>query len=422
MKFELFPGVRVNFIKNDQFKSIQVMVSFIKKLTDKKQLSGRTLLASVLETASQKYPNQHAITLKLAELYGATFGTNAEVEGNLSLLNFIYSFVVPEYLPNKTDILGNSIEFLNEMIFHPKMDGQLFDEQLFMRQKENLATYIRGIQDNKQSEALLEIQKLYFDDEIQKYTPYGHENDFKAFTNEELIDVYQQMIKEDNVEITIMGNLDVSKLKTALKKFEFGKRTKSIEFEKQICYHQNINKIRTKEIEEPVRQSKLDLIYQLPINAQAGSKFFSAVVFNAMLGGSPQSKLFKNIREKESLAYYADSSYSALRSIVLIQTGIQAENREKVKNLIQSQVESLKNGNFTDSELQKIKIELINERLRMQDNPLSILDQQVLGNILNQNMSYEFQCDSIQRITRQDIIKVANLMKFQTEFFLKGEV
>lgn len=421
MNFELFPGVRVNFVKSNQFKSTQIMVSFIKRLTDKKQLATRTLLASMLETCSQKYPNQHALTLKLAELYGATFGTNADVEGNLSFLNFIYSFVDPKYLDTSSTLLQDSISFLNEVIFHPKMDLSGFDSKIFERQKTNLMTYINDIQDNKQSKTLLKVQELYFDDDVQKYSPYGSKNQFAKLTNSQVTAEYHSMIQNDGIQITIMGDLEIDELKKALSKLEFTARKRSLDLKKEICYHQKVHSLRQQVLKDEVKQSKLDLIYQLPIDAQSGEDFFTAVVFNALLGDSPQSKLFKNIREKASLAYYAESSYSALRSVILVQTGIQAKNHKRVMDLIKQQIVTLQMGNFDDGELQRIKIELINERLRMQDNPMSILEQQVLSQILGQDLSYEYQCKAISKVSKQDIIRVANLMKLQAEFFLEGE-
>lgn len=421
MKFELFPGVQVNFIKSQQFKSVQMMISFIKKITDKKELAKRTLLASVLESSSAKYPNQHAITLKLAELYGATFGTTAEVEGNLSLLNFVYSFVEPKYLDNATALLQNSVAFLNQIIFHPKMKHQLFDENVFERQKVNLMTYIKGIQDNKQSEALLKIQELYFENEVQKHTPYGSAVEFEQVTNTELSKTYQEMLQTNQVQITVMGDLELDDLKRALQQLEFSGQNSTHSFATQLCYRQPVTTVKKQEITEPIQQSKLDLIYQLPIDAQ-NDDFFAAVVFNALLGGSAQSKLFKNVREKASLAYYAESSYSALRSIILIQTGIQANRKQEAMELIQAQVEKIKAGQFTVDELEKIKIELVNERLRMQDNPMNLLEQQVLSNLLETDLSFEFQCQAIQKVTKEKVIKIANQMKFQAEFFLKGVV
>ena len=122
------------------------MISFIRELTDQSELAKRTLLASMLESSSARYPNQHEITLKLAELYGATFGVNTEVEGNLSLLNFIYSFVAPEYLKDGKSLMNESIDFLNEIIFYPLLIDGKFKNEIFERQCDNLMNYLKGVE------------------------------------------------------------------------------------------------------------------------------------------------------------------------------------------------------------------------------------------------------------------------------------
>lgn len=122
------------------------------------------------------------------------------------------------------------------------------------------------------------------------------------------------------------------------------------------------------------------------------------------------------------MAYYAESSYSALRSILLIQTGIQVTNHNAVLALIKEQIANLQQGNFSDQQLTKIKVELINERQRMQDSPTSNLEQAVLSELLGQSLSYEIQCNGIQAVTKEDVIAAAGQLKFQTEFFLKGEM
>ena len=417
--YELKPGVKVRFIQNKQFKSVQMMISFIHELKNERGLASRTLLAGILESSSAAYPNQHAITLKLAELYGATFGANTEVEGNLSLLNFVYSFVAPEYLKAGQSLLDESVDFLNQIIFHPRIENGMFKPEVFERQRTNLKTYIQGIVDNKQSEALVHVQRSYFDDPIQQNTPYGTENDYQELTNQDIVAAYDQMLRRDQVQITVMGDLDLDSLKRSLSKFEFRESARETLYE--ICYSQAAKdqvKVQTKT--ESVQQSKLDLIYHLPIDAHQDRMFYAAVVMNALLGGSPQSLLFQNVREKASMAYYAESSYSALRSMVLIQTGIQATNHDSVLTLIKEQIAALQQGDFSAEQLAKIKIELVNERQRMQDSPASSLEQAVLSELLARPLDSATQQNGIQAVTKQDVVAAASQLKLQTEFFLKG--
>lgn len=417
--FELHSGVKVKFIPNKQFKSVQMMISFIREIKDPVELAERTLLAKLLESSSEQYPNQHSITIELAKLYGATFGANTEMEGNLSLLNFVYSFVAPEYLSHDKSLLSESIKFLNQVIFHPAFENGQFKTSQFKLHLNNLMTYIDGMVDNKQTEAVLKAQQLYFDSVIQQHAPYGMKNDYQVLSNQEVTNAYLQMIHHDQVQITVMGNLNVNDLKHELLQLEFDSQERQIN--KHICYCQDVKpevNIQTKD--EDVQQSKLDLIYQFPVGPKNQRLFFAAIVMNAILGSSPQSMLFQNVREKSSMAYYAESSYSALRSFLLIQTGIQAQQHDAVLNLINKQVLDLQHGRFTTQMLENIKNELINERLRMQDSSMSILEQVVLSDLLAQPLDYKEQCNGIRHVTKQDVMDVAQKLSLQVELFLRG--
>lgn len=419
--FELHPGVKVKFISNKQFKSVQLMISFIREIENPIELAKRTLLAKLLESSSKQYPNQHSITIKLAQLYGATFGATTEMEGNLSLLNFVYGFIAPEYLTQDKSLLTESIKFLNQIIFHPAFENGQFKVDQFHLHQNNLMTYIDDMVDNKQTEAVLKAQQLYFDSAIQQYAPYGIKADYQNLSNRQVSDAYRQMINQDQVQITVIGNLDVNELKRALSQLEFSDENRKVN--SHICYQQALkSKVAVQTKVEDVQQSKLDLIYQFPIDLKNQTDFFAAVVMNAMLGSSPQSLLFQNVREKESMAYYAESSYSVLRSFLLIQTGIQAKQHDVVLKLIDDQILNLQHGRFDVQKLINIKSELVNERLRMQDHPMSILEQAVLGDLLSQSMDYKEQCNRIQQVTKQDIMRVAQKLTLQAEFFLRGGV
>lgn len=112
----------------------------------------------------------------------------------------------------------------------------MFKPEVFERQRTNLKTYIQGIVDNKQSEALVHVQRSYFDDPIQQNTPYGTETDYQELTNQDIVAAYDQMLRRDQVQITVMGDLDLDSLKRSLSKFEFRESARETLYE--ICYSQ----------------------------------------------------------------------------------------------------------------------------------------------------------------------------------------
>ena len=68
---------------------------------------------------------------------------------------------------------------------------------------------------------------------------------------------------------------------------------------------------------------------------------FVASLYNAILGGGANSKLFQNVREKQSLAYTAGSTYRRQKNVIFIRCGIEIKNYEKALNTIKDQLKDI---------------------------------------------------------------------------------
>lgn len=160
--------------------------------------------------------------------------------------------------------------------------------------------------------------------------------------------------------------------------------------------------------------------YSLPINYN-DKNLYAAIIFNAVFGGTPQSKLFKIVREKYSLAYYASSSFNAINGFINVQSGIDSKDKSKVISLINEQLASIQSGNFETELINHIKHELVNARLNLLDSPRKMLEQQFVNNLLGRSISFEDWQRNILAVQKEDIISVAKLVKLQSIFFLEGK-
>lgn len=262
MQKEINTGVMLNVIPTQQFKTTRVVISFLKELTDRKELVMRTLLANILETSSQAYPTQKAVALELSKMYGASFGTTVSRRGQVHILNFVLNCVNDNYLLHPEDLLGQVFSFLKELIFAPLANDGAFDEATFERQKLNLTAYIEAVKDNKQSYAALELQKVYFEDAIQQVANYGTVEDLASVTAAELYAYYLEMLQNDQIQIFVSGDVLEAEVEENVLALPFGKRTTAIT---KLCYEQPT---RTQVVEvvekQTLNQSKLDLAYRLP--------------------------------------------------------------------------------------------------------------------------------------------------------------
>lgn len=417
MRIELVKGVNLNIIPSKQFKTTRIFISFIKNIESKKELAERALLANYLEMCSQNYPTQIDIARKLSQMYGASFGSSVDRRGNYQLINFSIDYIEGKYLVGNEDLFSEVIEFLKEIIFNPLKVGENknFDEETFTRQKNNTITYLKSIKEDKQAYATAKLRKLYFDNEIQQVPSFGESEDVEKLTISDLMDAYQKMLNTDRVEIMISGDVNTDEVVNKFSVLPFKARNIS---RVSMSYTQEIKQeIVTQIDEEPLSQSKFDMAFRLPV-VYRGDLHYAALVFNSLFGGSALSLLFTVVREKMSMAYYANSNFDPFRQLLVVQTGISYANKDKVQELILEQLERLKKGDFEDELLEQNKNNLISSYISRLDSQTSALLRAQSAALTGINVTIEGWLDNLQSVTKDDVMKVAKMVELQATYML----
>lgn len=413
---ELKKGVRLHVIATQKYKTIQIYGRFTTRLT-KEIMTKRALLANLLETNSLRYPDQTQLSAQLADLYGASFGLNVGRKGNLHWLDVGLGVVNGKYVDDP-QLLPAALDFLREVLFYPNIRNGKFDEQTFQLEKENLKSYIETLQEDKQTMASLKIKETYFTDEAQKLPSFGTVVDLVAETSDGLAAYYQEMIDQDQVDLFVIGDVEEAEIAELFKGLPFKARE---ERSPEIYYSQiNDNVIREQQVQEPVTQAKLNLAYATDVYYEDTDRF-ALLVFNGLFGGFPHSKLFMNVREKASLAYYASSSLDTFRGYLQVQTGINGQNREKVLHLIGEQLIELQKGNFSELAFQQTKAMLKNHYLLGLDSMQNTIETTYLAQWLPQSkLTDEEWLRRLAAVTPEDVQKVAKKIRLQAIFFLDG--
>lgn len=417
MRIELVKGVNLNIIPSKQFKTTRIFISFIKNIESKKELAERALLANYLEMCSQNYPTQIDIARKLSQMYGASFGSSVDRRENYQLINFSIDYIEGKYLVGNEDLFSEVIEFLKEIIFNPLKVGENknFDEETFTRQKNNTITYLKSIKEDKQAYATAKLRKLYFDNEIQQVPSFGESEDVEKLTISDLMDAYQKMLNTDRVEIMISGDVNTDEVVNKFSVLPFKARNIS---RVSMSYTQEIKQeIVTQIDEEPLSQSKFDMAFRLPV-VYRGDLHYAALVFNSLFGGSALSLLFTVVREKMSMAYYANSNFDPFRQLLVVQTGISYANKDKVQELILEQLERLKKGDFEDELLEQNKNNLISSYISRLDSQTSALLRAQSAALTGINVTIEEWLDNLQSVTKDDVMKVAKMVELQATYML----
>lgn len=410
------PAFDLQIIPTKKFKTIRIEIRFAAPLA-RENSTPRALLAALLETSSKKYPTQQALSTKLAELYGATFGANVSRRGQQHWLNLQLSIVNEKYLQEK-GILAQAVDLLKEIVFSPNITEDHFETMVFERAKQNLKDYIASLEEDKQSWATLKIQEEYFAEQAQKVPAFGALRDFVTLTPESLVRTYREMLTHDKLTVAVLGDVDPEEIELLFADFA---SLGDPQLKLPLFYAQDeSNLIHEAQEEQPVIQSKLNLAYDTGIYYY-DELYFPQIVANALFGGSAVSKLFLNVREKASLAYSISSSSDVFRGCMFVQTGIDRKNRERVLRMVNEELESLRRGEVESETLKNIKRQLRNQFLIGQDQIRTILDQNYLANIYPAAaISTAEWLKRLEAVSIKEIQKAAERWNLSAIYFLEG--
>lgn len=415
MDLNLTGGVDLHIIPTKQFKMNHVLINFTTPQTQT-NATARDLLANLLETSTHRYPTQTALARQLSSLYGAYVGIGVSRIGRLHTVRLKATFVNDRLV--NTNLFEQVLELIREILFHPLIDDHEFDGPTFRIQANNLRSSLAALIDDKQFYANQQLLQLYYaPDSVMRIPSFGRIKDLQALTAQNLVPTYRKMLTEDKVDIFVLGDVEPEKVQQLIRQLPFQARQDNLiePFSRQKPY-QNIQR---KTEYQAVKQAKLNLGYRLPIYYR-DKDYFAALVFNGLFGGTPYSKLFTNVREKASLAYYASSRLLPFSGLLNVQTGIKAQDRERVMSLIGKQLADLQAGRFTTQQIQEVQDSLINQYRSGNDLANNVLARELLCAVLKLPRE-EQVIDKLKAVRPEDIERIANLADLQAIYLLSGE-
>lgn len=417
---EIRKGINLHIIKTNKFKTNLLSV-FLSTPLSKKSVTKNALIPAVLRRGSKNMNTQDEISIALEEMYGASFDCGIDKIGDDQVLKFYLETINNEFLPENEDTLSTAIKILLEVVFNPLINENQFNKEYVESEIKNLKQVIEGRKDSKATYAYERcIEEMYKNMPYSLYK-YGNVEDLEKINSKNLYEQYTNLINNCKIDIFISGDVEESIKESVINNDNIQKLK-----ERNAIYTINNKENRKKELKQEqqisesmdINQGKL--IIGLDILEENDSDKYTALVYNAILGGTPTSKMFQNVREKNSLAYTASSSFIRQKANVFIKCGIDIENYEKALKIIKEQIEDMKKGEFTDKNIEEAKtniISTINFIPEEQDTELMYYFSQELSGY---EMSYEEYIQKINFVSKPNIIDLANRIQINTIYFLKN--
>ena len=395
--------MQITKLQSNKFKTNLVALFITVPLT-KENCTKNALLTSVLRRGTNNLKTQEEISKRLEELYGAGFNCGVDKLGNYHVLKFYLETLENTYTLNNENLLQEGINLLLDIVFNPLVENNGFNKVYVEQEKLNLQKLIESRKDNKALYAKERCLESMFADESYALYKYGSVEDLSNINEINLYAYYKELLKNCKIDLYVTGN-NIDNIKVP----EISSK--------------NLPQIENLHVapEKPsiVNESQDVTQGKLIIGLDVGNSDKAVVsMYNTILGGGANSKLFQNVREKASLAYSAGSSYIRRKNVILIQTGIEIENYDKAVKIIEEQLQDMKKGKISDEEFNSAKqlitssIELIEES--KEDMITFYFDQ----NLFDEHLNVTEYKEMIKKVTKEDVIKVAQKVKEDTIYFL----
>ena len=411
-------GVKLHIINNNKFKT-NLLAIFLTTPITREYVTYDAVLSSVLRRGSKNMPTQEEISKELENMYGAGFDCGLDKTGDNHILKFYLETINDSFIPQKDEnMLKTGAEKLVEIVFNPLVENGKFKEEYVNQEKETIKQLIEGKVDNKARYALDRcIEEMYKNEPYGLYK-FGYVEDLNNINASNLYEYYNKLKSECKIDIFVSGECS-DDIESIINQNE---NIKNLEPREANFVNSKLQKKEIKEenvITESLEVTQGKLILGLDVDINDDELKYDALVYNAILGGTASSKLFQNVREKASLAYTASSSYLRHKNNVFINCGIEIKNYEKALEIIREQLQDMKDGKFTEEDIENAKKNIISTIKNIKDEQDTEIVYFFGQELTDKKVSLDEYIEKIDKVSKEDVVKIANSVNINTIYFLK---
>lgn len=411
------PGYTIHTIETEKYKTNTIMVKMRAPL-EKETVTMRAILPHVLQSGTENAPSASAFRAELDELYGALFFSDSAKKGNEHVLTFTMEAANEKYLHGEEGLFDRALALLADVLFRPFVKEGVFSSKTVQQEKRSLEQRIRSIYDDKTRYASLKLIEEMYGDDPYALPAGGLLEAVDPIEAESLYAYYQKALAEDIIDIFVIGDIKsqdiIEKIETHL---PFKERTTVSTRTDPGTSPAEVREIRE---EQDINQGKLNIGCRTTIT-YSDPQFVAIQVANGVFGAFSHSKLFMNVREKESLAYYAASRLDSHKGFVTMLAGIDQKNYDKTVRIMKEQLEEMKKGNISDLEMNQTKALLKNQLQESADTARGMVEVLYHNIASGTNRPIEQWLKEIEAVTKEQAAAAAGTIFIDTVYFLSGK-
>lgn len=412
--------MRIHVLPTKRFKTYAISL-YIGFPLSESHVTSVALTPFVLRRGTATYPETIRFRERLDELYGTGFGFDVYKRGDYQIVQFRMDVINDRFVHTNESLLAQSFSFLGEAVTKPALENGVFRAKYVDGEKETLRKRLEAIVNDKIRYAAERCIEEMCKNEPYRLHPLGNRADIAPITAESLHASYTQWLRSACMDLYVVGDTSLEEVESLVER-HFGLRR-----DQDATYAMRPGNVEVRDVNTvvdrmEVGQGKLNMGLRTSVT-YGDDDYAAALMYNGILGGYPHSKLFTNVREKASLAYYASSRYDGHKGICTIQSGIEIGNYERAVQIIREQLASMQSGQISELELSQTKAMIANTLREIGDSAFETIAYYFNRELSGKERTTAQLLEQVERVTAEDIQRVAQTFQLDTIYFLrdKGE-
>lgn len=413
---QLQEGITLRCCNDDRFKTSCLSLQIVRPMC-RQEAAANALISAVLLRGSRRYPDLRDITLRLDDLYGASVGSLVRQVSDYQTTGFYCSFAQERYAMAGDAILEPMLDFVKELLLHPRMENGGFCADYVEGEKRNLLSAVEAQKNDKRAYAAAQLNKYMCAADPSGVPRLGEPEQIRKLEPVSLYSHYRRILKQSRIDLFYVGDCPARRLAELLSDL-FGDMERDYQPLPEQTPFCDGGDTRHEETMD-VTQAKLQMGFVTPCTLHS-EDYVAMRVFNAMFGGDMINKLFMNVREKMSLCYDIGSSYMGGKGILTVGAGMDNAMAQTVEDEIRNQLEQCRQGNITPQELEAAQQSLLSSLKGLYDSPGSIENYYAVAALSGQTITLEQYRQKVSQVNVEKLQELACKLRLHSVFLLKG--
>ncbi len=409
-------GYKIHTIKIDKYRTTTMSITFRKALK-KEDISSYAILAKLLTYTSKRYPKKRDVSIELERLYNSFIYATSNLEGNTLNFEITYDFLNPKYCYK--GYLKEVIKFPFELLNNPNIKDDKFDTDSYNVCLNLFKTMIEEEKEYAGSYAMRRSLECMDSNSPISYSSLGYLEDLDRIDASTLVKAYKKLFTDFVVDIYVCGDIEMDTVVDIIKKL-FVLKNKKRDYGSLFIPNETREKV--KEVIEygDYEQATFIMIYNM-VDFTKRERDIVLPIFNSIFGGNElTSKLYMNVREKNSLCYNIISYFMKFGGIFAVRAGIDESNKDKCVKLVNGCLNEMVKGKFSDDDILCAKKTRINQVKQREDSTYSLINSQIASDIDNA-LSGNKLINEYKTVTKKEIINLAKKIKLNLIYMLCKE-